>query len=74
MQKFSRDFNTPLFKGKVSVHTGVFINNEWHEPADKQKIEFVVHFVRRVVPLCLIPQSHRSQYGRPDCFQYPNTS
>ena len=58
MKTFTHEFGGALFKGKVSVHTGMFINNEWHEPADKQKIEFVVHFVRRVVPLCLIPQSY----------------
>lgn len=36
---YTHNFDTPLFKGKVSVNTGLFINNEWVEPADKTPIE-----------------------------------
>ena len=38
---FTRDFDTPVFKGKVSVNTGLLIGGEWIDSVDKQTIEFV---------------------------------
>jgi aldehyde dehydrogenase (NAD+) len=38
---FSKEFNTPSFKGKVSVNTGVFINNEWRDGSDNTTIDLI---------------------------------
>jgi len=40
-QTFSRDFDTPSFKGKISVNTGLFINGQWVDPAEKGTIDVI---------------------------------
>ena len=34
-----QDFDTPLYKGKVTVKTGLFINNEWVDATENSRIE-----------------------------------
>lgn len=36
---FSRKFDTALYKGEVSVNTGLFINGEFVDAVDKETIE-----------------------------------
>jgi aldehyde dehydrogenase (NAD+) len=38
---FTQDFNTPSFKGKITVNTGVFINNEWRDGSDGTTIDLI---------------------------------
>ena len=38
---FTRQFDTPLYKGSVSVNTGLFINGQFVDPIDKETIECV---------------------------------
>ncbi|KAI0689129.1 aldehyde dehydrogenase domain-containing protein [Cytidiella melzeri] len=38
---FTRDFDTPLYKGKISVKTGLFINNEWVDAAENDTIDTI---------------------------------
>lgn len=39
--QFVKEFDTPAYKGKVTVNTGVFINNEWRDGSDNTTIEYV---------------------------------
>jgi aldehyde dehydrogenase (NAD+) len=39
------EFDTPLYKGKVSVKTGLFINNEWVDASGNDTIECVVYLL-----------------------------
>ena len=34
-----QDFDTALYKGKVTVKTGLFINNEWVDATENSRIE-----------------------------------
>jgi len=36
---YTHNFDTPLYKGKVSVHTGLYINGEWVNAVDGETIE-----------------------------------
>ncbi|KAI0032425.1 aldehyde dehydrogenase domain-containing protein [Vararia minispora EC-137] len=49
MTTFTHEFNTPLFKKKVSFPTGVFINNEFSPGADNTTIDLVNPSTGRVV-------------------------
>ena len=39
--QFVKEFDTPAFKGKVTVNTGVFINNEWRDGSDNTTIDLI---------------------------------
>ena len=38
---FTYTFDTPLYKGKSTFNTGLFINGEFVDPVDDAKIESV---------------------------------
>ncbi len=38
---FTYTFDTPLYKGKSTFNTGLFINGEFVDPVDDAKIELV---------------------------------
>lgn len=38
-QIFTQQFNSPLYTGTVSVHTGLFIDGKFVESVDKNTIE-----------------------------------
>ncbi len=39
---FTRQFDTPAYKGKVTVNTGLFINGQYVDSVDKETIEYVL--------------------------------
>lgn len=39
MTVHTQQFDSPLFKGKVSVHTNLFINGEFVDPQERHDIE-----------------------------------
>ncbi|KAI0086321.1 aldehyde dehydrogenase [Irpex rosettiformis] len=41
VQTWDQEFDTPLYKGKVSVKTGLFINNEWVESSGNTRIDAI---------------------------------
>ncbi|KAI0818922.1 aldehyde dehydrogenase [Irpex lacteus] len=41
VQTWTQDFDTPLFKGKVTVKTGLFINNEWVDGSGSSRIDAI---------------------------------
>ncbi|PPQ79486.1 hypothetical protein CVT24_010143 [Panaeolus cyanescens] len=38
---YTHSFDTPRYKGDVTVHTGLFINNEWVDPVEGGSIEVI---------------------------------
>lgn len=42
-QTFTYQFDTALYKGSVSVNTGLYINGQWVDPVEKGTIEYVIH-------------------------------
>ncbi|KAH6904675.1 indole-3-acetaldehyde dehydrogenase [Coprinopsis sp. MPI-PUGE-AT-0042] len=41
MSTFTYKFDTPAYKGDATIHTGLFINNEWVDPAEGGKIDVI---------------------------------
>lgn len=41
MTTFTRDFDTPVFKGKVDFPTGVYINGKFTSGSDNTTIKYV---------------------------------
>jgi len=39
---FTHEFDTPVYKGKVSINTGLFINGQFVDGSDKTTIEYVL--------------------------------
>ena len=39
-----RQFDSPLFKGTVTVNTGLFINGQFVDPINEETIEYVTYF------------------------------
>ena len=42
---FTHVFDTTLFKGTITVNTGLFIDGQWVDSANKETIEWVVNLV-----------------------------
>ena len=38
---FNHTFDTALYKGSVSINTGLFINGKFVDPVDNETIEYV---------------------------------
>lgn len=46
---FTHQFDTALYKGSVTVNTGLFIGGQFVDPIDKETIEYVAPVYHRVV-------------------------
>ena len=49
MTTFDFQFDTPSYKGKTSIPTGIFIDNEFLPPTNGTTIEYVLDFVCREI-------------------------
>ena len=38
---YTQAFSSPVYNGKISVNTGLFINGQWVDPIEKGTIEYV---------------------------------
>jgi aldehyde dehydrogenase (NAD+) len=41
-QIFTKEFDTPVFKGKAEFNTGLFIDGKWVDGAEGKTIEYVI--------------------------------
>ena len=41
-QTFTHKFDTPVYKGTISVNTGLYINGQFVDPVEKDTLEYVI--------------------------------
>jgi len=62
---YTHKFDTPVYKGDVTIHTGLFIEGKWVDPVEEGSIELVLPLLIPVIALVLSTYSKVSLTLRP---------